>query len=96
MGSSFHIHVHPSGDSVHLILEGDLDGLSAYSLLDILKENCRWASRAFIHTSRLNMVQSSARIFLENNLSSVDSKCLPLSFTGEHAKELAPKGSKYP
>lgn len=94
MGSTFRIHVHPSSDSVHLRLEGDLNGHSAYELLDILKKNCSWAKRAFIHTGSLGSVHPSARMVLETNLGALDSKCLPLFFTGEHADQLAPRDSK--
>ncbi|MBW2093388.1 MAG: hypothetical protein JRI80_00740 [Deltaproteobacteria bacterium] len=94
MGSTFRIHVHPSCDSVHLRLEGDINGLSAYELLEVLKKNCRWATRAFIHTSNLSSVHPSARMVLENNLGALDGKCLPLFFTGDHAEQLAPGDSK--
>lgn len=93
MGSTFRIHVHQSSDSVHLRLEGDFNGLSAYELLDVLKKNCRWATRAFIHTNNLSSVHPSARMVLEANLGDIDGKCLPLFFTGEHAAQLAPRDS---
>jgi hypothetical protein len=94
MGSTFRVHVHLSCESVHLRLEGDINGLSAYELLDALKKNCRWATRAYIHTSNLNSVHPSARTVLETNLGVLEGRCLPLSFTGEHAGELAPRESK--
>ena len=94
MGSTLRIYVHPSCDCVHLRLEGDINGLSAYKLLDALKRNCRWASRVFIHTSNLSSVHPSARKVLETNLGALDGKCLPLFFTGEYAGELAPSGSE--
>ncbi|HDZ23469.1 MAG TPA: hypothetical protein ENH70_02895 [Desulfobacteraceae bacterium] len=94
MSSNFRIHVHPSCDSEHLKLEGDINGLSAYELLEVLKENCRWATRAFIHTSNLGSVHPSARMVLEDNLEALEGKCLPLFFTGDHAKQLAPRDSK--
>jgi len=93
MGSTFRIHVHPSCDSVHLRLEGDINGLSAHELLEELKKNCRWATRAFIHTSNLSSVHPSARMVLEDNLETLDGKCLPLFFTGNHAEQLAPRDS---
>jgi hypothetical protein len=93
MDSTLRIHIHPSCDSVHLRLEGDINGLSAYELLGVLKKNCRWATRAFIHTSNLSSVHPSARRVLETNLGVLNGKCLPLFFTGEYAGELAPRGS---
>jgi len=90
MGSTFHIHVHPSSDSVHLRLEGDFNRLSAYELLDALKKNCRWAKRAFIHTNNLRSVNPSGRAVLETNIGALDAKCLPLFFTGVYADRLAP------
>jgi hypothetical protein len=94
MRSIFRIHVHSSSDSVHLKLEGDFNGSSAYELLDVLKKNCRWATRAFIHTSNISSVHPSARMILETNLGALDGRCLPLFFTGEHADQLAPRDSK--
>jgi hypothetical protein len=94
MGSTFRIHVHPSCDSVHLRLEGHINGLSAHELIEVLKRNCRWAARAFIHTSNLESVHPSARMVLEDNLGALDGKCLPLFFTGKYAGELAPRDNE--
>ncbi len=93
MASTFHIHIHPSSDSVHLRLEGDFNRLSAYELLNALKKNCRWATRAFIHTNNLRGVHPSARTILESNLGALNGRCLPLFFTGEYADRLAPRKS---
>jgi hypothetical protein len=51
MAQHFRVVVHQNSENLHLRLEGDFDGSSAYELLNALEKRCRYASRAFIHTN---------------------------------------------
>jgi anti-anti-sigma regulatory factor len=96
MATNFRINVHQNSDSLHLRLEGDFDGSSAYELLDALEKRCAFASRAFIHTNGLRQVHPFGLSVFHANLNSLKCgrKCRPLRFTGDHAGELAPEESR--
>ena len=94
MASNFTITVHQNDDNLHLRLEGDFDGSSAYELLNALEKHCRFASRAFVHTNRLRHVHGFGRSVFHNHLDIMKGKCMPLVFTGDYADELAPEGSE--
>ena len=96
MATNFRIIVHQNSDNLHLRLDGDFDGTSAYELLNALEKRCRFASRAFIHTNGLRQVDPFGLSVFHANLKSLKRgrRCRPLHFTGEHACELAPEESK--
>jgi hypothetical protein len=94
MASNFTITVHQNADNLHLRLEGDFDGSSAYELLNALETRCRRASRAFVHTSRLGHIHDFGRFVFHNHMDILKGKCMPLVFTGDHADELAAEGKK--
>ena len=93
MAENFRVVVHQNCENLHLRLEGDFDGTSAYELLNALEEGCRFASRAFIHTNGLRHVDPFVLSIFHANPSGLkgDGKCWPLLFTGDHAGELAPE-----
>ena len=97
MAMNFGITVSQNSDNLHLRLDGDFDGSSAYELLNALEERCCFASRAFIHTNGLRQVHPFGLSVFHANLSGLKAckKCRPLHFTGDHAGELAPEESKF-
>jgi len=96
MAQNFRVVVHQNSENLHLRLEGDFDGSSAYELLNALEERCRFASKAFIHTNGLRQVDPFGLSIFHANLNGLKGgkKCRPLRFTGDHARELAPEESK--
>jgi anti-anti-sigma regulatory factor len=96
MAMNFRITVYQNSDNLHLRLEGDFDGNSAYELLDTLAKRCRFASRAFIHTNGLRQLDPFGLSVFHANLNDLKRlrECRPLHFTGDYAKELAPEKSK--
>ncbi|MBN2032225.1 MAG: hypothetical protein JW836_03035 [Deltaproteobacteria bacterium] len=96
MAINFRITAHQNPDNLHLRLDGDFDGSSAYELLNTLEKRCPFSSRAFIHTNGLMRVDPFGLSVFHANLNGLKGgrKCRPLQFTGDHAGELAPEESK--
>jgi len=96
MAQNFRVVVHQNSENLHLRLEGDFDGSSAYELLNALEKRCRYASRAFIHTNGPRQVAPFGLSIFHANLNDLKGgrKCWPLHFTGDHAGELAPEESQ--
>jgi len=97
MAQNFRMVVHQNSESLYLRLEGDFDGSSAWELLNALEERCRFAQKAFIHTSGLGHVHTFGLSVFHAHLNGLKQsrKCRPLHFTGDHAQELAPEESQY-
>jgi anti-anti-sigma regulatory factor len=92
MAMNFRITVHQNSENLHLTLEGDFDGSSAYELLNALEKRCRFASRAFIHTNGLRQIDSFGSSVFRNHLGELKPcKHMLLRFTGGHAEALAPQ-----
>lgn len=91
MATNFRISVHQNSESLHIRLEGDFDGSSAFELLEALEKRCRFASKAFIHTNGLRQVDPFGLSVFHANLNNLTrgGKCRLLRFTGDHAGELA-------
>ena len=96
MAQNFKIVVHQNSESLHLRLEGDFDGSSACELLNALEERCRFAQKAFIHTSGLRHVNTFGLSVFHAHLNELKEgwRCRPLHFTGDRAGDLAPDESK--
>ena len=96
MAVKFRILVHQNDDNLHLRLEGDFDSSAAEELLSALEKLCRFASRAFIHTNGLRHIDPFGRSVFRDHFDAQKGgrTCWPLDFTGDHAEELAPEGSK--
>jgi anti-anti-sigma regulatory factor len=92
MAANFRIHQFQNSDSLHLKLLGDFDGTSAYELMDTL-ESCKGEKKnIFIHTSSLKSVYDFGAEVFQKNCSC--GRKLKIIVTGQHAPELAPKGSR--
>ena len=94
MARNFKIRTHRNSDSIHLNLLGDFDGSSAHELVELLRKKCHGISKVFIHTNALKEIHPFGRNVFLNNLDSLNENCGNVLFTGEHAEELAPEGSK--
>lgn len=94
MAANFRITVHQNSENLHVKLDGDFDGSSAYELLNILKKRCPFASRAFIHTNSIRQIYPFGTSVFRSHLGELKPcKHMLLEFTGEHARELIPEGS---
>ncbi len=93
MAMNFRITVHQNSDNLHLKLDGDFDGSSAYLLLNTIEKRCRLASKAFIHTNGLKQVEPFGSSVFRNHLGDLKPcRHMLLKFTGAHAEALAPEG----
>jgi hypothetical protein len=96
MATNFRIGLHQNPDNLHLRLDGDFYGSSAYELLNILEKRCRFASRAFIHTNGLRHTYPfGSSVFRSHLLELKLCKHMLSEFTGDHAQELTPEEGKF-
>jgi hypothetical protein len=74
---------------------GDFDGSSAHQLVNALKKHGAGAYSVFIHTSGLKDIYPFGRDTFQNNLHRLDHQFFgSLIFTGENAKNIAPRSSQ--
>ncbi len=91
MASNFRILAHRNSDNLHLKLAGDFDDSSAWELLNMLKENCRGASKVIIHTNSLKKVHPFGRDTFQQNFRDMKGHSLHILFTGDHAYQISPE-----
>jgi len=89
MAANFKITIHPNGDMMQLKLKGYFDGISAYELINILKQCCRHTSKISIQTSGLREVNPFGLAVLQDNLKSLNGRSLELVFSGQQASQFA-------
>ncbi len=90
MSANFKVLVHRNSDNIHLKLEGDFDGNSAYEVINMLKRYCTGSSKVFIHTACLDRIDAFGRHVFLSHLNSIKQKLSFLVFTGDKASELVP------
>jgi len=90
MASNFRISLHRTRDSLHLKLDGDFDGNSAYELLNALMEHGTCLYQIIIDTNDLKTVCPFGRDVFQKNLGIFIRKCRSLVFIGENKHNLLP------
>ena len=95
MSCKFRISAKRNSANLHLRLEGDFDGSSAYQLINYLKRNINKRSRVVINTSRLRDVYPFGKNILQNNFDFRDSCPVDFVFTGDKASDLAPESPRF-
>jgi anti-anti-sigma regulatory factor len=91
MAVNFRITVHQNSDNLHLRLDGDFDGTSAYLLLNTIEKRCRLASKTFIHTNGLRHIDPFGSSVFKSHLNELKQcRHMMLRFTGDHAEALSP------
>ena len=94
MASNFRIYVQRKSNDLHIKLEGDFDGTSAYQLLNVMKENQRGVTKIFVDTRLLDYIHPFGRDVFHNNLKAVNAQRISLLFTGDSALQLAQEGNR--
>jgi len=89
MAANFRISIHPNGNSIHLQLRGNFDGISAHELIDILRQCCRHNSKIYIQTDSLREVNPFGLAVFQDNLKSLNGRSLELVFSGQKASQFA-------
>jgi anti-anti-sigma regulatory factor len=88
MAANFQILSYKTRDSLHLKLNGDFDGTSAYELINTIKDHGSNFYQIFIDTNNLRTIYTFGRNVLQKNF--VDLKKLSnLIFIGKNERHLA-------
>jgi hypothetical protein len=84
MASNFHIFSYKTKDSLHLKLEGDFDGNSAYELLETLKKYSSSFYQVFIDTNDLKTIYPYGEEVFQKKLGAFKQQLSKLIFIGEN------------
>jgi len=88
MASNFHIFSYKTRDSLHLKLEGDFDGNSAYELLETLKKYSSVFYQIFIDANDLKTIYSFGEEMFQKKLGIFSQKFNNLIFIGENGHKI--------
>jgi hypothetical protein len=89
MAANFKITIQPNGNTINLKLKGYFDGISAFELIDILKQCCRHTSKICIQTNALKEVNPFGLAVLQDSLKGFNGRSLELVFSGQGASLFA-------
>lgn len=90
MASNFQIYSYKTRDSLHLKLNGDFDGNSAYELINVLNEVAGSFWEIFIDTNGLKTIHPFGRTVFEKNFSILNKKLGNFIFIGENGHRISP------
>jgi hypothetical protein len=88
MASNFHMFSFKTRDSLHLKLEGDFDGNSAYELLETLKKYGSVFYQIFIDTTDLKTIYPFGREVFQKKIGTFNKNFNNLIFIGENGHEI--------
>ena len=88
MAANFQILSYKTRDSLHLKLNGDFDGTSAYELINTIKDNGTNFYQIFIDTNNLRTIYEFGRNVFQKNFGDLK-KLSNLIFIGENGRYLA-------
>jgi hypothetical protein len=89
MASNFQILSYKTRDSLHLKLDGDFDGNSAYELINALRDHGAEFSQIFINTNNLKTIHPFGRAVFQKNFSILNKKLGNLVFIGENGHKIS-------
>ncbi|PKN30734.1 MAG: hypothetical protein CVU64_01940 [Deltaproteobacteria bacterium HGW-Deltaproteobacteria-21] len=92
MSDFFRVLVHRNSDTLHLRLEGDFDDEAARQVVLLIGANVNGAGRVFIHTNGLGRIFPVGQEVFHKNLPALQRDRVNYIFTGEKARQIAPKG----
>lgn len=84
MAPNFTFSFQQTNDGLHMKLNGDFDGSSAYELINALKNYHTGSSQIFIETSCLNTIHPFGKNVFQKNLSTFNKKHNNIRFIGKH------------
>ncbi|RZB37786.1 MAG: hypothetical protein SRB2_00888 [Desulfobacteraceae bacterium Eth-SRB2] len=88
MAANFQILSYKTRDSLHLKLNGDFDGTSAFELINIIKDHGTNFYQIFIDTNNLRTIYAFGRNVLQKNFGDLE-KLSNLIFVGENERHLS-------
>jgi len=89
MATNFHMSSHKTRDSLHLKLEGNFDGNSAYELFEIIKKYSSDFYEIFIDTNDLKAIYPFGREVFHKKLGTFKQPLSNLIFIGENRHKIA-------
>lgn len=90
MASNFKVQAQRRNHSLHLRLEGDFDGASAFAVIRLIGKSGLAADTIFVHTEGLREIHPFGREVFVRNLTSCGKTHLQLVFTGRKGSQIAP------
>jgi hypothetical protein len=89
MASNFKILIRRKADRIHLRLYGDLDGSSAYELINLLRKYGHSASKIHIHTQGLNQIHPFGLNIFKKSFRIINDCTDRIAFSGDKAPDFA-------
>jgi hypothetical protein len=89
MASNFQIYSYKTRESLHLKLNGDFDGSSAYELINILNETGTDFWEIFIDTKGLKSIHPFGRAVFKKKLGNLNNKLSNLIFIEENGYKIS-------
>lgn len=90
MASNFELFLNQNRHSLHLHMFGDFDGISAFELINALKEHHAKYLEVFIDTSDLNKIHAFGIDVFQKKLNLFGKNNMNLIFIGKHSQRFAP------
>lgn len=88
MASNFHMFSFKTRDNLHLKLEGDFDGSSAYELLETLKKYDSGSYQIFIDTNNLKTIYPFGKQVFQKKLGIYKQQISNLIFIGDDGHKI--------
>lgn len=89
MASNFEVFSNLIRDSLHLHMYGDFDGMSAYELINALKQQNGDYYEVFIDTSDLNIIHPFGLDVFQKQINRLSKNKRSLIFLGRHRHRFA-------
>ena len=90
MASNFRIIHHRNSDRLHLKLTGDMDGNSAYEIINLLDDNSNGIKEVVIETSNLGTVFPFGLNVFCKEYNRIRDRYSNILFAGDKSNQIAP------
>ena len=94
MASNFQLFHYQNRDSLHLHMQGDFDGTSAYELINALKKQIKENLAVFIDTNDINQIHAFGIDVFRNNFNMKVKNKANLIFIGKHKHSFPVKNER--
>jgi anti-anti-sigma regulatory factor len=91
MASNFRIVSQRNSDRLHLKLTGDMDGNSAYEIINLLDENSNGIEEVVIETSGLTTIFPFGQSVFFKNFHKIKNRYAEILFTGDKSNQINPE-----
>jgi hypothetical protein len=91
MASNFRIIHHRDNDCLHLKLTGDMDGNSAYEIINLLDDTSGVIKEVVIETSSLGTIFPFGRNVFSKNFHKIRNRYADILFTGDKSNLINPE-----